>query len=131
MDGHSYQHGFSLAFPRTRTLVLFRAGEPEGAQVEALGSELAGIIADELHLERVPPERWAAPRIAPPDARMPTLRPDDVRARRPRMIRQVLVADSPRGRCPVGLIHPIGFWAMFPCETVDAAERLVDRLSPG
>jgi hypothetical protein len=130
MDGHSYQYGFSLPFPLSRTLVLFRALRSSWDEVEALGRELATIIAAELHLDPVAPEKWATPRLAPLDARMPTLRPSDVQARRPRMIRQILVADTPRGRCPVGLIHPVGFWAMFPCETVDAAERLIDRLSP-
>jgi hypothetical protein len=130
MDGHSYQHGFSLPFPTSPTLVLFRAVRASWDEVQALGRELAGIIADELHLDPVAPERWATPRVAPLDARMPTLRPADVRARRQRMIRQILVSDTPRGRCPVGLIHPIGFWAMFPCQSVDAAERLIDRLSP-
>jgi hypothetical protein len=130
MDGHSYQHGFRLNFPTGPTLVLFRAVRAPWEQVQELGRELAGVIAAELHLDPVVPERWATPRVAPLDAKMPTLRPDDVRARRPRMIRQILVSDTPRGRCPVGLIHPIGFWAMFPCETVDAAERLIDRLSP-
>src|SRR5262245_53780853 len=118
MDGHSYQHGFSLAFPSGQTLVLFRAVRAPWEEVEELGRELAAIIADELHLDRVQPERWATPRVAPLDAKMPTLRSDDVRSRRQRMIRQILVSDTPRGRCPVGLIHPIGFWAMFPCETV-------------
>jgi hypothetical protein len=130
MDGHSYQHGFSLQFPTGRTLVLFRAVRAPWDEVQALGRELAAVIAAELHLDPVTPERWATPRIAPLDAKMPTLRSADVRARRPRMIRQILVSDTPRGRCPVGLIHPLGFWAMFPCETVDAAERLIDRLSP-
>jgi hypothetical protein len=130
VDGHSYQHGFRLDFPRHRTLVMFRTVPADWEEVEALGLELGAIIADELHLERVAPDRWATPRIAPLDAKMPTLRPIDVKQRRQRMIRQILVSDTEDGPCPVGLIHPIGFWVMFPCDTVDAAERLIDRLSP-
>jgi hypothetical protein len=127
MDGRPYQYAFDLRLTSARALVIFRALPDDS---EAVADELATLIAEELHEDRVRPDRWAEPRIAPLDAKLPALRLGDVRARRVRLVRRVVVSDGPSGRHPVGLVHPIGFWVMFPCDSEGSAERLVDRLSP-
>jgi len=127
MDGRSSPYAFSLAFPHGRALVVFRALPHEH---EEIGSRLAEVLCEELHQAAVRPQRWVEPVPSTLEGRLPPIRLVDLDTQRRRMVRQVLMSDTPRGRCPVGLIHELGFWVMFPCETIDAAERLVDRLSP-
>jgi hypothetical protein len=120
------QYSFVVPFPRTDAMVLFRT---RGEDPAVIARQLALIIAEELHLDPLEPTRLQRGESGAFDNRLPCLRLHDVQARRALLIRQVLMSDTPRGRCPVGLIHPVGFWAMFPCETLPSAERLVDRLS--
>jgi len=127
VDEWPSQYSFVLPFQRTSALVLFRVRSDDPA---AIGAELAAIVADELHLDPVEPRRFGQSHSGVLDGRLPSLRLEEVRARRPRLIRQILMSDTPQGRCPVGLIHPVGFWVMFPCDTRSTAERIVDRLSP-
>jgi hypothetical protein len=127
MDWRSSPYAFALPFPDGRALVLFRAMPHEA---EAVRDILADLICDELHESRVRPTRWTEPDGMRVDPKLPPLRPSDIRTRRQRLFRRVLMSDTAAGRSPVGLIHEVGFWVMFPCHDPGAAERLVDRLSP-
>src|SRR5262245_21104297 len=118
MDGRSSQFAFALPFPIGRALVVFGALHVEAAEVAA---SLSLLMADELHQPAVRPERWTERGASALDGRLPPLRPVDLERRRRRLCRQVMVADTPQGRTPVGLIHELGFWVLFPCESTGAA----------
>jgi hypothetical protein len=127
MDQWPAQHSFHLPFPGVRVLVLFRVRDDNPL---AIGAELAAIVAGELRLALVEPTWWSEEPSAPLDGRLPTLQLAAVRDRRPRIERQVQISQPEQGRSSLGLIHEVGFWAMFPRQSGLAIERLVDRLAP-